>query len=592
MEYKLMGKNNYESDILKTIFDNRGLGDYRDFISMGIEDINDPSLFKNMQEGVELLDKHILNKSRIHILIDADLDGFMSSAIIFNYIKELGYDMDLVTWNNHEGKQHGIQVVDGEIGEFSTQGLDLLIVPDAGSSDYKAHNILAEKGIDVLILDHHNIEEDGMEKTHADNHSLVVINCQDGVYPNNTLSGAGVTMKFVEAMDKYLDKEISINLLDLAAIGNIGDMMDMTNKETHLLTQMGLKNIKNPLILAIIKKNEFSIGDKLNMIKVAFNIAPLFNAASRVGTLEEKDNIFRALTDDTIKVEYTKRGCKPELVFLYEDMARQMTNIKSKQDRQVKKALPILEEKIKEKNLNRNNIIFMDVTKHVESSFTGLVANKLQDLYKKPILLLRQKQNNPKEYGGSGRNYKHGNIEDLQKILKDTGCFDKVAGHDNAFGIGITKGNVKKAYDMASKALEGYEVHMGHDVDFIFDVSELKMDYITKIDQLFDFWSRGIEECKIAVENVRVENTEKNFKVTKRKGFSFRVGGISYVKAYGVSSEMLDKMQNSGIMNLTVVGKPSINDFAGLRNPQIDIIDFEFEPAVKDISDMTIEELF
>ena len=113
--------------------------------------------------------------------------------------------------------------------------------------------------------------------------------------------------------------------------------MDTTNLETQYYIQQGLKNINNPFFKALINKQSFSMK-KTNMIGLAFYIAPLINAVVRVGTYEEKCNMFKSFIDNVTMVSYTKRGTKiSQNVFLYEDMARQCVNIKSRQDRIKKK---------------------------------------------------------------------------------------------------------------------------------------------------------------------------------------------------------------------------------------------------------------
>ena len=109
-------------------------------------------------------------------------------------------------------------------------------------------------------------------------------------------------------------------------------------------------------------------------------------------------------------------------------MVRIATNIKAKQDKDVKKGMALVEERIEEQKLADNKIIIVDVTDLLQQSFTGLVANKLASLYKRPVILLREKQDEEGVYGGSGRNYSKFALDNLNDFLTETQLFESVQG--------------------------------------------------------------------------------------------------------------------------------------------------------------------
>ena len=143
---------------------------------------------KNFNEGYNLLQKHLNNK--IGILVDQDTDGFCSSAIIYQWLKEK-YPNIQIEVIMPEGKVHGI------MPDNIPDDIKLLIVPDASSSENDKHEILTNRGIDILILDHHEFSQE-------ESKNAVILNPHNPkcAYPNKNISGTGVVYKFIEAVDK------------------------------------------------------------------------------------------------------------------------------------------------------------------------------------------------------------------------------------------------------------------------------------------------------------------------------------------------------------------------------------------------------
>lgn len=144
-------------------------------------------------------------------------------------------------------------------------------------------------GKTVLVLDHH-------EAPYYSEDALVVNN-QLCDYPNKTLSGAGIVYKFCCYLDSILDVNVAQDLVDLAALGIIADVMDLRNYETKRILDLGFENIKNPFIQKVIEDNQFLFKGVVSARSFAFYIAPLINATIRMGTQEEKQILFWALLE-------------------------------------------------------------------------------------------------------------------------------------------------------------------------------------------------------------------------------------------------------------------------------------------------------
>ena len=171
-------------------------------------------------------------------------DGYTSSAILWLYIKDL-FPQSNLNFIVHDKKQHGLNDKVDWI-EDNAQ-FDLVILPDAGSYDIEEHKRLGELGMDIIILDHHSQAYDGNGNpiiSKAPN-TIIVNNQLSDNYENKTLCGAGVTYKFCEVLDNILGISKAYQYIDLAALGEIADVMDKRNTETNYIIEEGLRNIKN-----------------------------------------------------------------------------------------------------------------------------------------------------------------------------------------------------------------------------------------------------------------------------------------------------------------------------------------------------------
>lgn len=200
-------KDNYLENLLKF----RGINDVRKFLRPTGDCLNNPSLLKNIDIAantiIEMIDKS-QEHMHIGIVCDSDVDGYTSSAIIMLYLQKMWPQLKL-SYFIHEAKQHGAEDFEQEI---IAQEINILIVPDAGSSEYELHERLFNRGITVICLDHHLAEKDSK-------YAIVVNNQISESYPNKALSGAGITWQFCRYLDSIKDTKFANGLIDLAALG-------------------------------------------------------------------------------------------------------------------------------------------------------------------------------------------------------------------------------------------------------------------------------------------------------------------------------------------------------------------------------------
>ncbi|PLR72191.1 DHH family phosphoesterase [Bacillus sp. UMB0728] len=556
MKYELIGKNNILEPI-ETVLRNRGIEDIQSFFNISEKDTIHWSKLRNMDRAVDCLLGHVKKGSKVFVQTDSDPDGYTSAATLIDYLKKAYPTINLV-WRLHEGKEHGI------ILKTIPDDADLVIIPDAGSNQFKEHKTLKEKGIDVIVLDHHDCDRDSED--------AIVVNSQlSPEYHNKQFSGVGITYKFCKALDERLNLKMADNYLDLVAIGNIADSQDMRIPETRYYVDKGLKKIKNKLLKALYDKQTFSTKGIVNIKSTEFYINPLMNACIRVGTMEEKTQMMKALlgSDETI---YYKRKDIYEPIEV--NTARLLGNIKNRQGKLRDKGVELIEEKIEGKNLLQNKLLIVDVTNILDKNLTGLVANKLKDKYKRGTLLVRY--NTEKEVvTGSIRGYDKGELKDLKLFLQKLKLFDFVEGHANAAGLQIKPEKLIEANEKINELLKDIETDTSlHDVDFIISSKQLKKQFIKDIHKHQDLWGHQLDEPLLAIKDVEVNRDEIYLNGKTTKTLKFESKGIEYIKFFSSESEWIALKDHGERLVLDVVGKCSVNEWNGETKSQIVIEDY------------------
>lgn len=533
------------------------------------ENLLDPEGFDHIQEAYELLKKHLNNK--IYLLIDPDVDGFTSAAATYLYLKNLNPDIN-ITYHVPEGKEHGLEVVCEEL--CLSKQYDLIICPDSSSNDYDYHKKLHEVGYDILVLDHHNAEK------YSEN-AIVINNQLSKNYSNKNLSGVGVVFKFFQYFDKMENLNYSEELYDLTALGQIGDMMVLTNPENRYITQQGLKNVSNGFFRELIEKQAFSLGSvsELKPLGIAFYIVPLINALIRVGAITEKERLFLSFVDPYRVVASTKRGEKGETEYLAVQSARNCVNARSRQNREKEKAGELLDIQIIENGLDDNKILFlMGDDLEISSTLTGLVAMGVSAKYNKPTMLGKLC---PDGYiKGSIRGRGESELKDFQTFLRDSNLMDYVEGHANSAGFSIKKANVSKLLAYANKQLELVNFHEGfYEVDFILNGNSTKLkELIFDLEKGKFLWGQNCSEPLIVSRYIPIEKKQFQIIGTNKDTIKFEYNNIVYIKFHAKELiKRINELNDKGTYLLEVIGKGNINCWNGGETPQILIEDLNIE---------------
>lgn len=574
MRYKLYDSNKKSDNVLEQVLYNRGIENVDTYLNLNENVVNDYNLLENIKESVSLFDKHYKKRSCIGIIPDSDVDGQCSSAELYLYIKRMDENYPIKIIYHTRPKVHGLS--DVEIPE----DVKLLIIADAGTNDSQECKELNDRGIDVLILDHHEQEEDNP-------YALIVNNQCSEKYSNNQLCGGGVVYRWLQALDDYYWNEFADDYLDLVAFSNISDVMDLREFETRYFVDCGLLNINNKFLKALIKAQDYSIHGKINIHNVQWHLTPVVNALLRIGSADEKELLFRAFIETDEFFEYKKRATKnrPSETIqesIYDRAARLCKNAKARQDKMKEKGVKAISKVIDELPLD-DKVIMVDVSDLLDSGLTGVVAIKIAEQYNKPCILLQKhfdKKTRMTVFGGSARNIDNSPIDSFKDLVNSTGIVNG-KGHANAFGIvNLPIDDKEKAISMMNNILKDTEYDSTYCVDFILDIEHITISLIIKLSQFEDIICQGINEPMLAIENISL--TRDCFEVFGKNEdtISFMVNDIKYIQFKCKNGNQLyDFLQNAWDDNdsitFNIVGKPSINEYKGVRTPQIIIEDVE-----------------
>lgn len=525
----------------------------------------DYSLLDNIEDATALLKKHIDNDSEILIIADSDMDGYTSSGIMYQFIvNDLKYDKDKVDYYVHKGKVHGIP--EEHVLEHKPQ---LLIVPDAGTSEGSIHKNISDNGTDVLILDHHL----------ADRYSEFAVTINNQLSDNfkwKGLAGANIVHLFCEAYnDTYVEGKIDTDkYYNEAAIGGISDRAPLTDEGMFYYMHKGSQNVRNPFFKEIIANSRNMIeGEPLTPKMISWNIAPLINSMTR---RPDKHEDTKLVVDAIMGQEYEVYNTRLKDNFsVAREALRKATNIRSQQSAKVKNYMEQLEERIEELKTHENQVLIVNATNVVEeSSYTGLVATKLAEKYRRPTLVLKYYKEENK-LTGSGRNFANSPLFDFRQTLLDTEKFEFALGHSSSFGCSIQIDNAMNIIDVLNEQLADVEYNdLTYEVDLSYSQKPDAEDILT-IAQHEHIWGAGLESPIIHVSDIILDKKDIKFIGAKGNVWKLDMGSVEGILFSMTEQQKLELTKHeSDKIVVEIVGECGINSYNGQNRPQINIKDF------------------
>ena len=575
MKTKLYSKFDENTPMLNRVLINRGvpINELRHYMNTTDRDINDfLSLGEdNLKQAAVHLCNTIQEDKSCLIIVDADCDGYTSSAILINYLHHWvpSWTERKLKWFLHSGKQHGLSDCIEEALCY-----DLIICPDSSSNDYDYHQRLSDAGVPVIVLDHHEAPEKSQYAT--------IINNQLSDYPNKDLSGAGVAWQFCRYLDHMLEDNYANELLDLNALGNCGDMMSMLSIETKHLINKGFltENIKNPFIYHMAQKNAFKLGNEITPMGAAFYIVPFVNAMVRSGTQDEKDILFRAMLnhkafEKTAEIKYNKPTGKE--ITVVERAISVCEAVKRRQTKVETDTMEFIEKKIKENNMMEHKVLlFLLEPGQVDRNVAGLVANKIMAKYQRPCCILTRVDNEGiLSFQGSARGCDKVGITEFKDICAATGYTMYEAGHQGAFGLGILEDNIENFVNATDLSLADMSDEPVYYIDHIFHGNDVDCNQILEIANHPELWGSRMDEPYMMIEDLVVTNDMVN--VYEKKTNTLKItlpNGLALIK-FNITDDERDMFKGDGCIRLNIVGQCRKNEWMGNISAQMEIKDYD-----------------
>lgn len=403
--------------VLARILSNRSITDPAEakrFFSPSLADLHSPFLMTDMQPGVERVIRAINRKERITIYGDYDVDGITSLVILFKFLKDAGADVRYYIPDRiEEGYSLNLKAVD----RIKANGTSLIITVDCGSSDVDEIDHAGSLGIDVVVLDHHEVPN-------VLPRAVAVINTNrpDCRFPFKELAGVGIVFNFLIALRSRLrdagfwSQSPYPNLkeyLDLVALGTIGDISPLTG-ENRIFTRIGLELINkgNRAGLRALM-SACGIGSSLDSIIASFTLIPRINAAGRIASPE--DSIKLLLTDNPAEAAAVARKL--------ETYNRERQSLEKAI---LAEALSAIESEAS------SHPAFILSSSNWHPGVIGIVASKLVDIYYRPVMLISLKNGIGK---GSGRSVSEINLHEILNACNT--YLIAHGGHRYAAGISI-----------------------------------------------------------------------------------------------------------------------------------------------------------
>ena len=570
-KYDVLGRVRFGYE-LNDILTLKGIEDIDSFLHPTIKNTESELLFDNIEEARDVFVNHVENKSIIDLLVDCDVDGFTSASNIYQYTKQINPNIEIRCFI-HKGKAHGLSEFVDVMCEDDSK---LIIIPDAGSGDSKECEKLIKSGKDVIILDHHSIDA-------SDNPAIVVNNQLSNKVTDKAMTGVGITYKFTKLLDEYYGVKYADDYLDLVALGMIGDRADVVNLQTRYLILKGLEQIrnkvsKNKLISVLVDAQMYSMNNKITINGIGFYICPLMNSMIRLGEYEDKCYMFEALCNSDKMLDRKVRGKGVVNMTIQEYVLKACQSSNRKQKKITENSAAALSEEIKQFNLNKLPILVCNAKDNVDSNSTGLIANRLADQYQRPCLLMRRKGDVCR---GSGRGSDKCEILNFNQWCKDTGLFNKVEGHPNAFGCEIYFENTNKLFSLLStmRKIDEPTYHVYN----VYEANQIHDQIIKNVAKWDGIWGNTVSEPIFLIKNVQCNKYSLYLLGAKQNKIEFAYHNIKFVKQTRGSSlaslykEIISIGDN---FEFDIVGRFSI-DYKSGKVAQVIVEDWMFYKSEK-----------
>lgn len=412
------------SPLLCRIMVNRGISDYdtaRRFISSDITELYDARAMKDLEKGVNIIIDKIKKGRRIRIIGDYDVDGVVSTFILYRALTRCGAEVDYAIPHRI---LDGYGINNSIIDKAKEDNVDTIITCDNGIAATEQIKYAKAAGITVVVTDHHEVpfvETENNERLHIlpEADAVIDIKRADCGYPFKYLCGAGVAFKFVQVL--YSELAVPGNECDdfyeFVAIATVCDVVDLVG-ENRTLVKKGLSVIgqtKNTGLKALMKQTGI-FGKEIGVYHLGFIIGPCINASGRLDWAEK--GLKMLLSDDDSEAE---------------SLALELHNLNTERKSMTLAGVEETVATIEGSSLKQDKILVV-YKPDIHESIAGIIAGKIREKYNVPTFVITDAESGVK---GSGRSIEEYNM--FEGLLKCKELLNRFGGHPMAAGLSLDR---------------------------------------------------------------------------------------------------------------------------------------------------------
>lgn len=562
------------SQVVARLLVNRGIYNIdiaKEFLGGNIREFNNPKDMLGMNGAVELMQNSIISGEKILIVGDYDVDGVISTYVLYTAIKKCGGN---VTFHIPDRIKEGYGINESIIKKASEDNVDIIITCDNGIAAIEQTKLAKELGLKVIITDHHDVpfvEENGERKYVVPNADFVLNPKQEECkYKFDKICGATVAYKFVECLyEKFnINKEELYDLLQYVAIATVCDVVDLTS-ENRIIVKEGLKRINstNNIGLKALFK-ETGLEDKtITVYTLGFVIGPSINASGR---LEQAEWALKMLLSDN-EIEA-------------KELAEKLNDLNKERQELTKEGLEEALEIIEKNNMAKDKVLVVYL-EDVHESIAGIIAGRVREKYNLPTIILTKAHDGAK---GSGRSIEEYNM--FEELLKCKDLLGKFGGHPMAAGMSIPKENIDEFRRRLNNVttLTEEDVIPKVSIDMGLTLSQINYELIDEISLLEPYGKANPKPTfgmkKLKVVEAKILGKNKNVLKLKLTDGRLYIEGIYFGDIEGFENSIKDELGENeynkvfnGISNslyLDIICMPDINEFNGNKKVQLVISNY------------------
>lgn len=553
-DFQQIGKEFNIDPVIARLIRNRDVQtreEINEYLHGTLEDLPSPWLLKDMKKTVEILEEKIRTKEKIRIIGDYDIDGVTSTYILLTGLYRVGAKVDTYI---PDRVADGYGIHEHLILQAEKDGIDTIITCDNGIAAGGEIALAREKGMTILVTDHHEIpyrEEEG-ERTLLLPPADAIINPKqpDCAYPNKNICGAVVAWKLVWALYEHfgIPGEEIRDLLEFAAIATVGDVMDLQG-ENRILVKEGLKKLpdtKNQGLQALIRANGLE-GGKITAYHIGFVLGPCINASGRLDTANRSLRLLKEQDPD-------------EAARLAGDLTALNQSRKALTEQGKEEAIRLVEET--ELKQDRVLVIYLP---ECHESLAGIIAGRIREKYHKPVFVLTNGENGAK---GSGRSIEAYSM--YEELVKCGDLLTQFGGHPMAAGLSLPVENIEAFRERLNEncSLTSEELIPKVLIDVPMPITYITRSLVEELSLLEPF-GKGNTKPLFAQKHMQVLRPRilgKNRNVVKMQLMD-EAGFVMDGVYFGEAEEFVEFVQNHKQISVTYY--PEINRFQGKETLQI-----------------------